>query len=75
LSRPSCWSDQFVEGNGNGELYFTCTDGGLGGIGASNRGAGQIWRYVPGQTAQQGGTIELFVEPNNANILAISVEE
>ncbi len=64
---------QFSRGEGiwygNGELYFTCTDGGLGGIGASNRGAGQIWRYVPGQTAQQGGTIELFVEPNNANIL------
>jgi hypothetical protein len=64
---------QFSRGEGiwygNGELYFTCTDGGLGGIGANKRGAGQVWRYVPGQTAQQGGTIELFVEPNDANIL------
>lgn len=47
---------------GNGEFYFTCTNGGV-------VGAGQVWRYVPGQTPQQGGTIELFVEPNDPNIL------
>ena len=47
---------------GNGEFYFTCTDGGVA-------KAGQVWRYVPGQTAQEGGTIELFVEPNDPNIL------
>jgi uncharacterized protein len=47
---------------GNGEFYFTCTDGGVA-------KAGQVWRYVPGKTAQQGGTIELFVEPNDPNIL------
>ena len=47
---------------GNGEFYFTCTDGGVD-------KAGQVWRYVPGQTAQEGGTIELFVEPNDPNIL------
>ena len=64
---------QFTRGEGiwygNGELYFTCTDGGRAGTGANNRGAGQVWRYVPGQTAQQGGTLELFVEPNDATIL------
>lgn len=47
---------------GNGEFYFTCTDGG-------SAKAGQVWRYTPGETAQQGGTLELFVEPNDANIL------
>jgi uncharacterized protein len=47
---------------GKGEFYFTCTNGG-------SKSAGQVWRYVPGQTAQQGGTIELFVEPNDADIL------
>ncbi|HEY9727301.1 MAG TPA: alkaline phosphatase PhoX [Chroococcales cyanobacterium] len=47
---------------GNGEFYFTCTDGGVA-------GCGQVWRYVPGATPQQGGTIELFVEPNDNKIL------
>jgi secreted PhoX family phosphatase len=47
---------------GNGEVYFTCTNGGPA-------GAGQVWRYVPGRTPQRGGTIELFVEPNDRNIL------
>jgi hypothetical protein len=47
---------------GNGEFYFTCTNGGV-------KGAGQVWRYVPGKTPQQGGTIELFVEPNDPNLL------
>lgn len=47
---------------GNNEVYFTCTNGGVA-------GTGQVWRYVPGQTPQQGGTIELFVEPNDPNIL------
>ena len=47
---------------GNGEFYFTCTDGG-------SAKAGQVWRYIPGETAQQGGTLELFVEPNDAKVL------
>src|SRR4028118_871042 len=47
---------------GNGEVYFTCTNGGP-------EKAGQVWRYVPGKTPQRGGTIELFVEPNDKTIL------
>lgn len=47
---------------GKDEFYFTCTDGG-------SAKAGQVWRYVPGKTPQEGGTLELFVEPNDANIL------
>jgi hypothetical protein len=40
---------------GNNELYFTATDGGPFRL-------GQVWRYVPGQSAQDGGTLTLFVE-------------
>lgn len=47
---------------GKGDFYFTCTNGGPARL-------GQVWRYVPGQTPQQGGTIELFVEPNNQSLL------
>lgn len=50
---------QFSRGEGiwygYGEFYFCCTNGG-------DNGRGQIWRYVPGRTAADGGTIELFVE-------------
>ncbi|MBD1995890.1 DUF839 domain-containing protein [Leptolyngbya sp. FACHB-541] len=57
---------QFSRGEGiwygNGEFYFCCTIGGATGL-------GQIWRYVPGSTAEQGGTLELFVEPTDANHL------
>ncbi|MBC8123819.1 MAG: DUF839 domain-containing protein, partial [Gemmatimonadaceae bacterium] len=57
---------QFVRGEGafyaKGEVYFVCTSGGAS-------GEGQVWRYIPGATAEEGGTIELFVEPNNANVL------
>lgn len=57
---------QFTRGEGiwygNGEFYFCCTDGGAAGL-------GQVWRYVPGKTAQEGGTLELFVEPNDVNVL------
>lgn len=57
---------QFSRGEGlaygNGEVYFTCTNGG-------NNGKGQIWRYMPGKSAQEGGTIELFVEPNDQSVL------
>ncbi|MBE9179812.1 DUF839 domain-containing protein [Oculatella sp. LEGE 06141] len=57
---------QFSRGEGicysNGELYFTCTNGG-------NRPYGQVWRYIPGLTVSDGGTIELFVQPDNATVL------
>lgn len=57
---------QFTRGEGtwygNNEVYFTCTDGGAAEL-------GQVWRYVPGKTPQEGGTIELFAEPNNQSIL------
>lgn len=57
---------QFTRGEGlaysKGEIYFTCTNGGA-------RGAGQIWRYIPGVNAQSGGTLELFVESTDPNIL------
>jgi uncharacterized protein len=57
---------QFTRGEGicytNGEFYFTCTNGGS----VPN---GQIWRYTPGKTALAGGTIELFIEPNDTSIL------
>ncbi|MBC8122254.1 MAG: DUF839 domain-containing protein [Gemmatimonadaceae bacterium] len=46
----------------NGEIYFVSTNGGT----ASR---GQVWRYIPGATAAEGGTIELFTEPNNSAIL------
>jgi uncharacterized protein len=57
---------QFSRGEGiwygNGELYFCCTDGGAAEL-------GQVWRYVPDKSRQSGGTLELFVEPNNQNAL------
>ena len=57
---------QFSRGEGawfgKNEVYFCCTDGGEAEL-------GQVWRYVPGRSPQQGGTIELFVEPNNRRIL------
>ncbi|MBW4696942.1 MAG: PhoX family protein [Aphanocapsa lilacina HA4352-LM1] len=57
---------QFSRGEGiwygNGEFYFTCTNGGAAEY-------GQVWRYVPGASASEGGTIELFVEPNDPEVL------
>jgi uncharacterized protein len=51
---------QFSRGEGiwfgQGELYFCCTNGGA-------NDAGQVWRYIPGETAAAGGYIELFLEP------------
>ena len=41
---------------GNGAVYFACTNGG-------KEKRGQIWRYVP------GGTLELFVEPNDPGLM------
>jgi len=53
---------------GRDAVYWCCTNGG-------KKQKGQIWRYVPspaeatpGET-QQPGTLELFVEPNDGNVL------
>ncbi len=45
---------------GKGEVLFCCTNGGTANL-------GQIWRYTP--DAKDGGTLTLFVEPNNPGIL------
>lgn len=57
---------QFSRGEGiwygYGEIYFCCTNGG-------DNGRGQVWRYIPGRNASQGGTIELFVEVRDNSLL------
>ena len=70
---------QFMRGEGicyvNGSFYFTCTQGGNVlanlpvSLGQEARGNGQIWKYTPGKTAKNGGSIELFLEPNDDTIL------
>jgi uncharacterized protein len=68
---------QFFRGEGivygNGSFYFTCTQGGqvladtpVKPGEENNRGTGQVWRYQPGRN---GGTIELFLEPNDRKIV------
>jgi uncharacterized protein len=53
---------------GKDEIFFACTNGG-------ENGKGQVFRYVPslkeGQPGekQSPGTLELFLEPNDENIL------
>ena len=47
---------------GQNELYIGCTSGGKAEL-------GQIWRYVPGVTATDGGTLSLFVESKDADVL------
>ncbi|HKL17816.1 MAG TPA: alkaline phosphatase PhoX, partial [Halalkalibaculum sp.] len=53
---------------GNGTVYFACTNGG-------NKGLGQIWKYTPSPVeatdgeVNEPGTLELFVEPNNSNLV------
>lgn len=53
---------------GNGRVYFACTNGG-------DKGLGQIWQYSPspfegtGNEESEPGTLELFVEPNNSNLV------
>lgn len=53
---------------GHGSVYFACTTGG-------HAKKGQIWRYRPSpregtsDEAQQPGRLELFVEPNNHNVV------
>jgi len=53
---------------GNEELYFACTNGG-------HKQHGQIFKYTPSlvegssEETQQSGKLELFVEPNNTDIV------
>lgn len=53
---------------GNGELYFACTNGG-------KKNNGQIFKYLPSpyegtkKEKEQPGTLELFIESENAEIL------
>ena len=53
---------------GNGEVYFACTSGGA-------TRTGQIFRYVPSpyegtkQEKSQPGQLELYLEPNNTQLL------
>lgn len=53
---------------GNKELYFACTNGG-------DTKKGQVFRYTPSsaegkaEEQQQPGSLELFIEPNNAELL------
>jgi hypothetical protein len=62
----------FARGEGiyyhRGTVYFSCTNGGT-------EAKGQIWRYVPSpfegtaQEMESPGKLELFVEPNDPEIL------
>lgn len=53
---------------GEGEIYFACTNGGV-------KEHGQIFKYTPGPNegkpneSQAPGTLALFVEPNNTDIV------
>lgn len=53
---------------GDNEAYFACTNGGL-------KQYGQIFRYTPSphegslNEASEPGTVELFIEPNNSNLV------
>lgn len=53
---------------GNSAVYFACTNGG-------SAKKGQIWKYVPSPyegtklESSQPGSLELFVEPNDGNII------
>jgi secreted PhoX family phosphatase len=56
----------FTRGEGicysKGEFFFTATNGGAS-------GGGQVWRYRPGKTAQEGGLLDLFVESPSKDLL------
>lgn len=73
--RKRGWRDgaaKFARGEGmwwgNDSAYFACTDGG-------HAHRGQIFRYVPSpaegtpEEAKAPGTLELFVEPNDATVI------
>lgn len=57
---------QFCRGEGiclgEQEILFCCTSGGAANL-------GQIWRYTPGKNSNNGGTLTLFVEPNDPGVL------
>lgn len=57
---------QFTRGEGiiyrDNEVYFSCTNGG-------SKKYGQIWRYVPGGSAAEGGKLELFLESDDPLLL------
>ena len=58
----------YGSGSDNGEFYIACTNGGI-------EYKGQIWKYVPSpyegtsREEQEPGTIELFIEPNDVNLM------
>ncbi|MEM8944755.1 MAG: alkaline phosphatase PhoX [Planctomycetota bacterium] len=64
---------RFARGEGmwyaDGDIYFACTNGGAAEL-------GQIWKYTPSVSEGKGGesndpgTLELFIEPNNSNLVA-----
>ncbi|NJM67446.1 MAG: DUF839 domain-containing protein [Acaryochloris sp. RU_4_1] len=57
---------QFSRGEGiclgQQEVLFSCTSGGTARL-------GQVWRYIPGRSPTEGGTLTLWVEPNDPGIL------
>ena len=59
---------RFARGEGiwwsEGTAYFACTTGG-------RAQCGQIWRYTPSPlgTKARAGTLELFIEPNDSNLI------
>lgn len=48
--------------HGAGGIWFSCTDGG-------SQRKGQIWHYLPGTTAADGGKLTLFVEPDDGAVM------
>lgn len=64
---------RFARGEGmwysDGSIYFACTTGGAAKV-------GQLWKYTPSESEGQWGerddpgTLELFVEPNDSNLVA-----
>ena len=58
----------YGDNQGTGEFYIACTNGGI-------EYKGQIWRYIPSpyegtsREEQEPGTIELFIEPNDSNLM------
>lgn len=48
--------------HGRDAVYFACTNGG-------KAFAGQIWRHTPSADPDAGGTLDLFIEPNDTRLL------
>jgi len=47
---------------GEASIYWACTNGGQNQM-------GQIFRYFPNKDPKKGGELELFLEPNNSDLL------